>query len=149
LKITDFGVSHVFKTQFEKEPRRIHGILGSAPYIAPEVWIDNTDYLPTKVDIWACGMIYYSMITKGLLWSTSQETDPKYACYLKKRETGFPAFEMQTVERKTILYNMLDPTPTNRPEASEMLTTRHMESVKVCIVDPIDPNQTFTDHSHL
>jgi protein-serine/threonine kinase len=62
LKITDFGnlllnigVASVFKTQFEKEPRKINGVCGSAPYIAPEEWIENSAYLPTKVDIWACG----------------------------------------------------------------------------------------------
>lgn len=149
LKITDFGVSHVFKTQFEKEPRKIHGIIGSAPYIAPEGWIENNDYLPTKVDIWACGMIFYSMITKALLWSTSQETDPKYSSYLRKRDTGFPAFEMQTAERKSLLYNMLEPIAINRPEASEMLSTNYISSIKVCIIDTNDHNQIFTDHNHL
>jgi serine/threonine protein kinase len=33
----------------------VHGIAGSAPYIAPEEWKQDQDYLPTKVDIWACG----------------------------------------------------------------------------------------------
>jgi protein-serine/threonine kinase len=55
IKITDFGVATVFRTQWEKAPHLVHGIAGSAPYIAPEEWKQDQDYLPTKVDIWACG----------------------------------------------------------------------------------------------
>lgn len=57
LKITDFGVSAVFRTQFEKVARKLHGVHGTDPYIAPEEWIDSGDaeYFPTKIDVWACG----------------------------------------------------------------------------------------------
>lgn len=55
LKITDFGVSTVFKTVFEKQPHLVHGVCGSGPYIAPEEWKLENEYQPTKVDIWACG----------------------------------------------------------------------------------------------
>ncbi len=55
LKITDFGVSTVFRTQWEKSAHLVHGVCGSGPYIAPEEWKENQDYLPTKVDIWAIG----------------------------------------------------------------------------------------------
>jgi protein-serine/threonine kinase len=55
LKITDFGVSTVFKTAFEKQAHLIHGVCGSGPYIAPEEWKTENEYQPTKVDIWACG----------------------------------------------------------------------------------------------
>ena len=57
IKITDFGVATVFRTQWEQAPHLVHGIAGSAPYIAPEEWKQDQAYLPTKVDIWACGMI--------------------------------------------------------------------------------------------
>lgn len=55
LKITDFGVSAVFRTQFEKEAHKLHGVFGSTPYIAPEEWIEGAEYFPTKVDVWASG----------------------------------------------------------------------------------------------
>ncbi len=49
------GVSAVFKTQFEKESRKLKGVCGSGPYIAPEEWIPDASYYPTKVDVWAVG----------------------------------------------------------------------------------------------
>ncbi|KAJ1342748.1 hypothetical protein BSLG_002845 [Batrachochytrium salamandrivorans] len=64
LKVTDFGTSAVFRTQWEKEPHKLHGICGSQPYIAPEEWDTQHEYIPTKVDVWACGMILYAMLSK-------------------------------------------------------------------------------------
>ena len=55
LKITDFGVSAVFRTQWEKQIHKLHGVFGSTPYIAPEEWHEETDYNPTKVDVWSSG----------------------------------------------------------------------------------------------
>ena len=57
LKISDFGVSIVFRTQFEKTDRMCGGHVGTTAYIAPEEWDDDAKYLPTKVDIWAIGFL--------------------------------------------------------------------------------------------
>ena len=57
MKITDFGVAAVFRTQWETEGHLIHGKCGTAPYMPPEEWIAGVDYLPTKVDIWAIGIL--------------------------------------------------------------------------------------------
>ena len=56
LKITDFGSAMVYKTCFESTARKIKGAVGSDPYIPPEEWIQDTEYDPTKVDVWACGI---------------------------------------------------------------------------------------------
>jgi serine/threonine protein kinase len=123
-------------------------LCGSAPYIAPEEWIENSEYAPTKVDIWACGMIFYTMVAKTLLWGCSQDSDPKYAQYLKKRETGYPPFEMQEPLQKEVLYRMLDPEASKRPEAADILKEPWMISVKECI-PPSDPNESANDtHEH-
>jgi protein-serine/threonine kinase len=149
LKITDFGVAVVFRTQFEKEARKVQGLCGSVPYIAPEEWIEKSEYLPTKVDIWASGMIFYTMISKNLLWGCSQESDQKYCTYLKKRETGYPPFEMQDPPQKELLYRILDPDASKRPEAVDILHLEWVESIKVCETtsDPLQ-NDSFA-HEHL
>ena len=57
LKITDFGVSEVFRCPFERAIRRARGVAGSGPYIAPEEFSIGAEYDPTKVDVWACGKL--------------------------------------------------------------------------------------------
>ncbi|KAI8910775.1 kinase-like domain-containing protein [Gorgonomyces haynaldii] len=121
LKICDFGVSCVFKTQWEREAHKIHGIVGSTPYIAPEEWIPDIEYLPTKVDVWSSGIIMYGMFSKSLLWQSAQEDDPEYSKYLCRREYGYPPFEVLHVHAKKILLRLLDPNPTTRPEMAEIL----------------------------
>jgi len=63
LKITDFGVSEVFRFPWEKNViKRVSGLCGSEPYIAPEEWSEDKDYDPIKVDIWACGMYHVLLL---------------------------------------------------------------------------------------
>eukprot|EP00842_Homolaphlyctis_polyrhiza_P005269 jgi/Hompol1/5743/HPOL_004667-RA len=108
IKITDFGTSAVFRTQWEKEPHKLHGVCGSAPYIAPEEWDEQQEYVPTKVDIWACGMIFYAMLSKSLLWAVAKPTDDHYANYLRRREAGYPQFERYPGGPCQILYSHIE-----------------------------------------
>lgn len=54
LKLIDFG----FATKIDKE---LHDKLGSIPYMAPEIFLNDT--YDEKVDLWACGIIMYNMLT--------------------------------------------------------------------------------------
>ncbi|KAJ3174752.1 serine/threonine-protein kinase HAL4/sat4 [Irineochytrium annulatum] len=56
LKITDFGVSEVFRTPFGKLSKKAHGVCGSGPYIAPEEF-ESKEYDSELVDVWAIGII--------------------------------------------------------------------------------------------
>jgi serine/threonine protein kinase len=67
LKISDFGTSDVFKTAFEKNIHLSKGLCGSLPYIAPEEF-NGADYDAREVDIWATGVIYYTMMYAALPW---------------------------------------------------------------------------------
>ncbi|KAI9219333.1 kinase-like domain-containing protein [Blastocladiella britannica] len=90
LKITDFGVSVVFQMQWEKHGHLATGICGSAPYIAPEVHIDP-EYDARELDVWACGIILYTLLYRGIPWRTARTEDPNYASY----QTAFLAFEQR------------------------------------------------------
>ncbi|KAI8925378.1 hypothetical protein BC831DRAFT_426876 [Entophlyctis helioformis] len=132
LKITDFGTSAVFRTQWEKEPHKLHGVCGSAPYIAPEEWDEQHEYFPTKVDVWACGMIFYAMLSKSLLWTMAKKSEDHYATYLRKRETGYPQFERYTDGPRRILYNCLDPDPIRRLEIAQTIEDPWVSTIDYC-----------------
>ncbi len=56
LKITDFGVSQVFRDPFCTSSRKLKGCCGSGPFIAPEEYL-SVEYDPELVDVWAIGII--------------------------------------------------------------------------------------------
>jgi protein-serine/threonine kinase len=96
LKITDFGNAECFRMAWEHEAHLTAGLCGSAPYIAPEEYV-NEEFDPRAVDIWACGVIYMAMRTGRHLWRVAQKgTDEFFTRYLedRKEETGFRPIEI-------------------------------------------------------
>jgi serine/threonine protein kinase len=111
LKIADFGTSEVFRVPWASDRRRVKGICGSDPYIAPEEW-GGKSYEPDKVDIWAMGVIYFVMKHKTIPWKAAQKTDPHYQNYLVNKDAGhFEYIEELPAGIKNLLYRMLEPDP--------------------------------------
>eukprot|EP00158_Paraphelidium_tribonemae_P007818 Partr_v1_DN28368_c0_g1_i1_m78590 putative serine threonine protein kinase len=112
LKITDFGVSDVFRTCWEKEPHRSKGVCGSEPYIAPEEFTGNP-YDARKVDIWSAGIIFYAMLFHGVPWRAATLKDPNYAYYLDHRGHFDPFMRLQPPLAQ-LLERILEPDPQQR-----------------------------------
>jgi len=96
IKITDFGNGECFRMAWEKEAHMTAGLCGSAPYIAPEEYID-AEFDPRAVDVWACGIIYMAMRTGRHLWRLAQKgEDEFFTRYLedRKEESGFRPIEI-------------------------------------------------------
>jgi protein-serine/threonine kinase len=95
LKITDFGNGECFRMAWEKETHMVTGLCGSAPYIAPEEYIDR-EFDARAVDVWATGVIYMAMRTGRHLWRVAKkDEDEFYARYLAGRrdEEGYAPIE--------------------------------------------------------
>jgi protein-serine/threonine kinase len=73
---------------WETQPHLSRGIGGSEPYIAPEEFIEDL-FDPRWVDVWACGIIYMSMLTSSLLWRIAKEKeDCNYKVYIEEKARG-------------------------------------------------------------
>ena len=95
LKITDFGNGECFRMAWEKEAHMTAGLCGSAPYIAPEEYVDR-EFDPRSVDVWACGVIYMAMRTGRHLWRVAKkDEDEFFERYLEGRrdEDGYAPIE--------------------------------------------------------
>lgn len=95
LKITDFGNGECFRMAWETEAHMTNGLCGSAPYIAPEEYIEN-EFDPRAVDVWACGVIYMAMRTGRHLWRVAKrDEDEFYDNYIRgrKSEEGYAPIE--------------------------------------------------------
>jgi protein-serine/threonine kinase len=154
LKITDFGNGECFRMAWEKEAHMTAGICGSAPYIAPEEY-NGGEFDPRAVDVWACGVIYMAMRTGRHLWRLAKkDEDEFYGRYLEGRrdEDGYAPIE--TLHRvsafpvisglskrltfflqarcRNVIYSILDPNPSRRITASQVLRSEWGREIKVC-----------------
>ena len=77
LKITDFGNGECFRMAWEKEAHMTAGLCGSAPYIAPDEYIDK-EFDPRAVDVWATGVIYMAMRTGRHLWRVAKRDEDEF-----------------------------------------------------------------------
>ena len=73
VKLIDFGSTVVFKYPLSDEVTMAHGIVGSDPYLAPEVFVSADWYDPSKADIWSIGIIYCCMMLKRFPWTVPRE----------------------------------------------------------------------------
>jgi serine/threonine protein kinase len=107
MKIIDFGSAHVYKYPFETgivlasgefwlrfrlrsmvRPRlTISGIVGSDPYLAPEVY-DEKKYDPTAVDIWSLAIIYCCMTLRRFPWKLPRMSDNSFKLFASEPTPG-------------------------------------------------------------
>lgn len=163
LKITDFGNGECFRMAWEADAHMVSGLCGSAPYIAPEEYIDR-EFDPRAIDVWACGVIYMAMRTGRHLWRVAKrDEDEFYERYLEGRrdEEGYGPIESlhrvgpnqdhcgrRTGEAygkrcgaksspyqarcRNVIYSILDPNPTRRITASQVLKSEWGREIKLC-----------------
>lgn len=162
LKITDFGNGECFRMAWENDAHMVSGLCGSAPYIAPEEYIDR-EFDARAVDVWACGVIYMAMRTGRHLWRVARkDEDEFYERYLEGRrdEEGYgPIESLHRVSRephlhphllpthgydiltgtvcmqarcRNVIYSILDPNPSRRITASQVLKSEWGREIKLC-----------------
>jgi protein-serine/threonine kinase len=151
IKITDFGNAECFHTAWEINAHMSAGVCGSAPYIAPEEYLDK-EFDPRAVDIWACGVIYMAMRTGEHLWRVARiGKDASFERYVEDRKTeaGYKPIErlrrvslqrpflccvLTSSQRacRNVIYSTLDPSPTRRLTAHQVMSSEWVERIKVC-----------------
>ncbi|KFY41360.1 hypothetical protein V494_03045, partial [Pseudogymnoascus sp. VKM F-4513 (FW-928)] len=80
MKIIDFGSASMFKYPFETEIVLASGIVGSDPYLAPEVY-DERKYDPQPADIWSLAIIFCCMSLRRFPWKMPRMTDNSYRLF--------------------------------------------------------------------
>ena len=137
IKITDFGNAECFRLAWETEVHMTAGICGSAPYIAPEEYVEK-EFDGRGVDVWACGIIYMAMRTGRHLWKLARAgKDGSFDQYLRdrKQEAGYKPLEALKRRRcRNVIYSILDPNPTRRLTAHQVLLSEWVTEIKLCHV---------------
>ncbi|KZO89936.1 Pkinase-domain-containing protein, partial [Calocera viscosa TUFC12733] len=82
VKLIDFGTATVFHYP-GKALIPASGIVGSDPYLAPEV-LSAPVYDPRKTDVWSIGIIFMCMILRRFPWKIPDaKTDPSYRLFVQ------------------------------------------------------------------
>ncbi|EGV63747.1 Pkinase-domain-containing protein [Yamadazyma tenuis ATCC 10573] len=85
VKIIDFGSAVVFSYPFTKTLIEAQGIVGSDPYLAPEVCVFNK-YDPRPVDVWSTAIIYCCMMLKKFPWKVPKLSDNSFKLFASRGE---------------------------------------------------------------
>ncbi|KAJ9106258.1 hypothetical protein QFC21_001403 [Naganishia friedmannii] len=135
VKITDFGVSDVFRMCWEKKTHLSKGLCGSEPYIAPEQF-DHKEYDARMVDIWAVAIVFYCMQFQEIPWRIAKNpSDSSYALFVQTyphSSAPQPLHNLMPKECHAIIKRMLSPDPKLRPGIEEILNEPWIQSIEVC-----------------
>ncbi|KAJ7651929.1 CAMK/CAMKL/CHK1 protein kinase [Mycena rosella] len=81
LKISDFGLSSVFKLKDTGRTRTLTERCGSLPYVAPELNSDQP-YEAEPIDVWGVGVILYTLLAGNTPWDEPTQHSPEFMRYL-------------------------------------------------------------------
>ncbi|KAI9649727.1 Nitrogen permease reactivator protein [Ciborinia camelliae] len=87
MKIIDFGSASVFLYPFEGGITLSSGIVGSDPYLAPEVY-DEKKYDPQPADIWSLAIIYCCMSLRRFPWKMPRVSDNSFKLFASPPSPG-------------------------------------------------------------
>ncbi|KAI1377644.1 Pkinase-domain-containing protein [Hypoxylon crocopeplum] len=100
MKIIDFGSAHVFRYPFETEIVLASGVVGSDPYLAPEVY-DERKYDPQAVDIWSLAIIFCCMSLRRFPWKVPRLSDNSYKLFASEPSPGHDPKKLILPSRST------------------------------------------------
>jgi serine/threonine protein kinase len=81
IKLIDFGTATVFHYP-GKAQTMATGIVGSDPYLAPEV-LNKDSYDPRKTDVWSVAIIFMCMVLRRFPWTIPDpKTDASYRAFV-------------------------------------------------------------------
>ncbi|CEQ40019.1 SPOSA6832_01594, partial [Sporobolomyces salmonicolor] len=139
VKITDFGVSDVFRMCWEKTTHLSKGLCGSEPYIAPEQF-EHKEYDARLVDVWAAAVVFYCMHFQELPWRVAKPSDPSFGPYLQlystSSSTPAPLSNLVPRECRSIIRRMLDPDPKTRATTEQIIADPWFAKIEV--IPPIE-----------
>ncbi|KAF8729237.1 hypothetical protein AX14_006312 [Amanita brunnescens Koide BX004] len=81
LKISDFGLSAVYKLKETGRTRTLSEKCGSLPYVAPELSTDEP-YQAEPVDVWGMGVILFTLLAGNTPWDEPTKRSPEFRRYL-------------------------------------------------------------------
>lgn len=87
VKIIDFGSAVVFKYPETTKIIEAHGIVGSDPYLAPEV-VRKLRYQSAPTDVWSAAIVFCCMLMRKFPWKSPRQSDHSFKQYMDSFEVS-------------------------------------------------------------
>ncbi|CAG9936946.1 unnamed protein product [Clonostachys rosea f. rosea IK726] len=110
MKIIDFGSAHVFKYPFETDAVPAKGIVGSDPYLAPEVY-ESKEYDAPPVDIWSLAIIFCCMTLRRFPWKLPRMTDNSFKLFASEPTPDHDPAALVYKSKRSAELLMMSPKP--------------------------------------
>ncbi|AMD21584.1 HFL272Cp [Eremothecium sinecaudum] len=175
LKLTDFGVSTygIKDPDDPTSPRiKLRGFCGSPPHVSPEVMIlssekrrknevpeDKLEYDPFAMDMWALGMVLYTLVIPNPPFAEAHKDDSRYRHFVffyeqfcrcspnfKKPNTykqgpgaEHPEFsKFQSTDATRVCLRLLDPDPNTRYTMEDLFNDPWFQQIETCVDEGLD-----------
>ncbi|EIW85898.1 CAMK CAMKL CHK1 protein kinase [Coniophora puteana RWD-64-598 SS2] len=119
LKISDFGLSAVFKLKESGKTRNLSERCGSLPYVAPELNYDKP-YEAEPIDAWGMGVILFTMLAGNTPWDEPSKRSPEFQRYLSGEIFNEDPWNRLSEGPLSLICGLLTVDPTKRTTISEI-----------------------------
>lgn len=163
LKLIDFGSATVFRYPFENGIVMAKGVVGSDPYLAPEV-LSGKKYDPGPTDLWSLAIIFCCMSLRRFPWKAPKLSDNSYKLFVSEPDRPIEEYTPDTPSSqirgpwrllrllpsasRPIISRILSVDVKKRATLSEIENDKWVKSLQVCTWDPSGHLQKSTDHEH-
>ncbi|XP_076047381.1 uncharacterized protein LOC143028914 [Oratosquilla oratoria] len=100
VKIADLGLCSVYS--WKGVEIYLSGFLGTQSYMAPEVFTGKK-YRGPPIDVWACGIILFNMLTAGRPWWTADPDEKNFSLWIQRKKKLFRKKFWNTLEGSSCL----------------------------------------------
>ena len=141
LKLIDFGSAVVFQYPYENEITKARGIVGSDPYLAPEV-LTQTYYDPRPVDVWSIAIMFYCMSLRRFPWKAPKESIQPYKlfceepeCEKDKHKGPYRLLRLLPRHSRPLIGGMLELDPKKRLLMNQVVADPWFQHIESCELD--------------
>ncbi|KAH3680599.1 hypothetical protein WICPIJ_008219 [Wickerhamomyces pijperi] len=146
IKLIDFGSAVVFKYPYETEIVKAKGVVGSDPYLAPEILLEKY-YDPRPVDVWSIAIMFCCMVLRRFPWKAPKQTDNSFKLFStvpeinpenpehKSRSKGpYRLMRLLPHASRPIIAEMLQLDPLKRASMEDILKDEWFQGIEECHV---------------
>lgn len=140
VKIIDFGSAVVYRYPGTEKINNATGIVGSEPYLAPEV-VSKMNYDPRPSDIWSAAIIFCCMLMRRFPWKSPRLSDPSFRQFIESFKDDEPTSALSLSNRllkclpkevEPLMQGMLAVDPTKRYTIEQCWADPWLSSIHFC-----------------
>lgn len=158
VKIIDFGSAVVYRYPETEKINNATGIVGSDPYLAPEV-VSNMTYDPRPADIWSAAIIFCCMLMRKFPWKSPRLSDSSFRQFADSFKDDKPvsAFSMSNrllmslpTEVQPLVKGMLTLDPVKRYTIDQCWEDPWLSSIQFCTLHYVyedGSNSSLSDYN--